>query len=174
VALEVDAVDVAGEWLRQIPHGADPLRRPQPPDDNRWQRGSVVDALYLADSEETLWSEWYRHLAERGLPPMQQLPRDLWRFRVPSLEVADLSNEERLARVGLSSPVPGRRTWPAYQECGEGLWHEGWPGLLAPSAARPDGLVLCLFIAGPALPATPIALPRMLAEPPIPPSGMRT
>jgi len=54
VALDVDAVDTAGEWLRHIPHSAGPRSRPLPPGDNRWQRGAVVDALYLAGDEETL------------------------------------------------------------------------------------------------------------------------
>jgi len=68
VALDVDAVDAAGAWLRHIPHSADPRSRPNPHGDNRWQRGAIVDALYLAGDELTLWAEWYRHLAERGLP----------------------------------------------------------------------------------------------------------
>ncbi len=175
MALEADAVDAAGEWLRQIPHGADPRLRPRPADDSRWQRGSVIDALYLAADEETLWAEWYRHLAERGLPPVHQLPRDLWRFRVSSLAVADLGDQDRLARLGLPVPTPGRKTWPAYQRVGEALWREGWPGLIAPSAARPAGLVLCLFLSAEApFPATPIAPPNTLVEPPIPPTGMRT
>lgn len=175
MAFEPDAVDAAGEWLRQIPQRADPRLRPQPPDDNRWQRGSVVDAVYLAADEETLWAEWYRHLAERGLPPLQQLPRDLWRFRVPSLPVADLRDEDRLARLGLPVPTPGRKTWPAYQRVGEALWREGWSGLLTPSAARPNGLVLCLFLsAGTPFPAAPIPPPNAVVEPPIPPTGMRT
>ena len=174
MALDVDAVDAAGEWLRHIPHSAHVRSRPLPPGDNRWQRGAVVDALYLARDVETLWAEWHRHLAERGLPPARQLPRDLWRFRVPSLEVADLSDEERLARAGVPPPTPGRKTWPPYQRVGETLWHEGWPGLLAPSAARPTGLVLCLFIDDPlVLPAAPVPPPTAVAEPPAPPMGAR-
>lgn len=149
--------------------------RPQPPGDNRWQHGDVVDALYLADSEDTLWAEWYRHLAERGVPPMHQLPRDAWRYRVALLEVADLTTADRLARIGLSPPIPGRRDWPPYQEVGESLWREGWRGLLAPSAARPEGVVLCLFVDDPAsLPARPTPPPRVVAEPPVPPTGMLT
>ena len=149
--------------------------RPQPPGDNRWQRGSVVDALYLADDENTLWAEWYRHLAERGLPPTQQLPRDVWRHRVPSMEVVDLHDAAHLARVALALPVPGRASWEPFQRVGEALWREGWPGLVAPSAARPDGLILCLFILSPsALPATVLGKPRVVREPPAPPTGMHT
>jgi hypothetical protein len=106
---------------------------------------------------------------------MHQLPRDLWRYQVPRLEVADLSTAYRLARVGLDPPTPGRKSWPSYQQVGETLWHEGWPGLLASSAARADGLVLCLFIETPtSLPAPPLPPPRLIREPPAPPTGMRT
>jgi RES domain-containing protein len=145
------------------------------PPDNRWQRGAVIDAIYLADEEATVWAEWYRHLAENGIPPAQALPRELWRWQV-NLEVADLSTEERLARVGLTQPTPGRRTWPPFQNVGEELWREGWRGLVAPSAARPAGATLCLFwegedeIAG----AQPQPPPRRINEPPAPPTGMST
>lgn len=175
MALDVDAVDAAGEWLRHIPHSANPLARPHPPGDNRWQRGAVVDALYLADDEATLWAEWYRHLAERGLPPTRSLPRDVWRFRVPPLEVADLSQGDRLARLGLPPPVPGRRSWSPYQRVGETLAKEGWAGLVAPSAARPAGRVLCLFVDDSLVtPAETVPPPRVVTEPPAPPTEMRT
>jgi hypothetical protein len=106
---------------------------------------------------------------------MHQLPRDHWRYRVPWLDVADLTTADRLSRVGLGPPTPGRRTWPPYQAIGETLWSEGWPGLLAPSAARTDGPVLCLFVEDPAtLPAEPVPPPRVITEPPAPPTGMRT
>ena len=173
--LDVDAVDVAGEWLRHIPHSADPLARPNPPGDNRWQRGAVVDAMYLAKDEETLWAEWYRHLAEHGIPPLQSLPRDVWRFRMPPLPVADLGHADSLARLGLPFPAPGRRSWPPYQRVGETLAKEGWAGLLAPSAARPAGLVLCLFVDDPLVPAAePVPPPSVVSEPPAPPTEMRT
>jgi hypothetical protein len=94
---------------------------------------------------------------------------------MPQLEVADLSSADRLARVGLNPPSPGRKGWPDYQQVGETLWQEGWPGLLAPSAARADGLVLCLFIKDPtSLPAQPLPPPHVVREPPAPPTGMRT
>ena len=131
-----------------------------------WQRGEVVDALYLADSEETAWAEWYRHLAERMIPPLAQMPRELWTWRV-DLEVADLSTPDRLAAVGLPPPVPSRHSWDSFQRLGKRLWKEGWPGLLAPSAARPSGQILCLFrdehgMQG----AEPMPPPRGISEPP--------
>ncbi len=121
-----------------------------------------------------MWAEWYRYLAERALPPLQRLPRDLWRFRVAATSVADLAGEERLKRVGLAMPTPGGSTWRRYQDVGERLWREGWPGLIAPSAARPEGRVLCLFVRAGEVPTKPLGRPRVVTEPPVPPTGMRT
>jgi hypothetical protein len=158
-----------------VSHGRNPRVRPAPAPNNRWQRGTVVDALYLADGEQTLWAEWYRSLAEAGLPPLQQLPRDVWRYRPRGLEVADLGDEHGLGRVGLTPPVPGRKTWRPYQAIGEQLWREGWPGLVAPSAARPTGRVLCVYVDDPgSLPVRPFGRSRVVREPPAPPKGMRT
>jgi len=146
-----------------------------PPPDNRWQRGDVVDALYLGDTPETVWAEWYRHLAELGVPPGRQMPRELWEWRIRGV-VADLSGAERLARVGLPLPRPGRASWPAFQAVGEALAGEGWHGLVAPSAARPAGQVLCLFRAedgSPMLDAVVVGSERV-DDPPAPPTGMTT
>jgi RES domain-containing protein len=176
VALDVDAVPVAGTWWRHAYPGSPALPERDPAPDARWQRGEVVDALYLADDEETAWAEWYRHLAELGLPPNRAMPRDLWRWSI-AVDVADLSTVAALERVGLQPPRPGRRTWPAYQGVGEALARDGWAGLLAPSAARPEHLVLCLFrrpgarrITG----ARAVGRPRRVDEPPAPPTGMTT
>lgn len=176
--LDVDAVAIAGRWLRHAPVGTAALPVHVSPPHNRWQRGEVVQALYLADEENTAWAEWYRHLAEAGIPPAQALPRSLWRWSVEAT-VADLSTDERLARVGLHPPRPGRRSWPAFQAVGEQLAAEDWPGLLAPSAARPEHHVLCLFRKGDngrAAPpgARPVGRPRRISEPPVPPTGMTT
>lgn len=175
MTLDVDATRVRGTWVKHAPPGLPPLPTRTDPPDNRWQRGSVVDAIYLADDEATAWAEWYRHLAENGIPPGQALPRDLWRWRV-DVEVADLSTEARLARVGLPLPTPGSHSWPPFQEVGEQLWREGWRRLIAPSAARPAGATLCLFWEGEdeidgAQPQPP---PERIDEPPIPPTGMTT
>lgn len=172
--LDVTAVAVRGRWLKHTYPGSQALPERDPPPDNRWQRGAVVDALYLADSEETAWAEWYRHLAELAIAPLAQMPRELWTWDV-DVEVADLATSDRLAAAGLAQPTPGRNSWPAYQRVGEQLSREGWAGLIAPSAARPDGRVLRLFrddrgVHG----ATPLPPPRLISEPPPPPTGLQT
>jgi len=62
----------------------------------------VVDAIYLASDEATMWAEWYRHLAERGIPPLQQLPRDVWRYRVETTSPPRSASPE-------SAPIDGIR-----------------------------------------------------------------
>jgi transcriptional regulator with XRE-family HTH domain/RES domain-containing protein len=138
------------------------------------QHGEVVEGFYLADSEETAWAEWYRALAEVALPPMRQMPRDLWRFQVDLERVADLSSPKQLARVKLELPVPDRRQWPAFQTVGETLFAEGWAGVLYASAARSESVALCLFRSSERLPGVR-ALPPPIRydEPPAPPRGLR-
>jgi RES domain-containing protein len=134
----------------------------------------VVDALYLADGEATVWAEWYRHLAEAGVPPGRQMPRALWTWEV-DVRVANLSTAARLERVGLPAPAPGRRSWRPFQEVGERLWREGWPGIVSMSAARPEGRVLCLFRDGDSVAgARPVGRAKIVREPPAPPTGMTT
>jgi hypothetical protein len=99
VTLSIPTVAVHGRWIKHTYPGSPPLPEREPPPDNRWQRGDVVDALYLADTEETAWAEWYRHLTERMIPPLAQMPRELWTWQV-DVEVADLSTPEKLAAVG--------------------------------------------------------------------------
>lgn len=169
MTLDVDPIDVWDRYFRHTLHDGNPHFRNDPPTDNRWQRGGVVEAHYLADSENTAWAEWYRHLAEFGIAPMAQMPRDLWEWEIKQVDVADLTTNARLARVNLPLPAPGRASWPVFQEIGETLWQEGWPGLLAPSAARPGGRVLCLFRT-----AFPLPPPLVYWGPPAPPVGMTT
>ncbi|MBA3427565.1 MAG: RES family NAD+ phosphorylase [Actinobacteria bacterium] len=173
MALEIDGTSIVGVWFRHVPAGGDPLFRPEHPADGRWQRGDVVEGFYLADSEATAWAEWYRALAEAAIPPMRQLPRDLWRFDVDVDHVADLSSPERLERVGLPQPVPDRRQWPSFQSRGETLFAEGWAGILCPAAARPHSLAVCLFRAADRLPGIRQLPPPMRhEEPPVPPRGL--
>lgn len=174
MSAEVAGIAVRGLWLKHTYPGSRALPERQPAPDNRWQRGDVVDALYLAESEETAWPECYRHLAERMIPPLAQMPRELWTWKV-DVEVADLSTLERLAAAGLGPPIPGRPSWPSFQRLGEQLWREGRAGLLAPSAARPTGRILCLFRNKDMLfGAEPLPSPRTITEPPPPPTGLQT
>ena len=131
-------------------------------------------ALYLADEPATAIAEWYRLLAERGLPPGRAIPHDhhVWQL---DLQLADLSTPERLTRVRLTPPTPGRRTWPPFQATGEQLFRAGFAGILAPSAARPRGLVSCIFDRGAWPPAGCRPLRAIeIHEVPPPPTGMTT
>jgi RES domain-containing protein len=141
----------------------------------RWQRGHVVDALYLADSPETAWAEWYRWLAEYGLPSAAALPRDLWRVEVELEDVVDLRSAESLRRLGLQAPRPSCADWRAFQEMGERLAADGHPALVGPSAARSQGTVLCVFWPPRARSRIePVGRPETTSEPPAPPRGLRT
>jgi hypothetical protein len=82
---------IEGTWIRHVPHRAELLGRANPPSDGRWQRGEVVSALYLADTEQTATAVWYRSLAEWGLSPQDHVPYDHHRWRL-ELDVADLSD----------------------------------------------------------------------------------
>lgn len=170
---------VRGVFFRHVPAGGDPLFRPEHPADGRWQRGEIVEGFYLADSEQTAWSEWYRALAELAVPPMRQMPRNLWRFDVHVEGVADLSSADLLAAVGLPSPTPARSQWSLFQEVGEALAREGWPAILYPSASRAEhsekNQALCLFrrtsrISG----VDPVGPSTRYDEPPAPPRDLRT
>ncbi len=89
--------------------------------------------LYLADEPATAIAEWYRLLAERGLSPGRAIPHDhhVWQL---DLQLADLSTPERLARVRLTAPTTGRRTWPPFQAAGEQLFRTGFAGISARSS----------------------------------------
>jgi RES domain-containing protein len=99
-----------------------------------------VGGLYLADTPETAWAEFYRAAAELEVPPAKLLPRDLWRYEVSLNAVADLSSDQALAAAGLSTPAPDSSDWPPFQAVGERLALAGAQGVLWHSAARPANL----------------------------------
>ncbi len=174
--MDLDTTYVSGRWWRHIPASGDVYYQPEMPADNRWQRGATVEAWYFADTEPTVWAEWYRFLAEAGLPPHRGLPRDLWRWEISLPTVADVSGESQLARLGLPTKLrPSRAQWPTFQPVGEAIFAAGYPALLCRSAARPDGKVLCVFRTTPEVPgATPLPPPVEVTEPPVVPTGMTT
>jgi RES domain-containing protein len=170
--LDVARIAVRGEWIRHAPHRSALLGRAERLTAKRWQRDEIVRALYLADEPDTAIAEWYRFLAERGMWPRGAVPHDHHRWEV-AIEVADLSTPERLAAVGLPQPEPSRGGWRAFQAVGEELWRAGWPGLLAPSAARPSSNVLCVFTDEWPLGCFPVGVDEIV-DVSIPPTGMTT
>ena len=132
----------------------------------------MVGALYLADSPETAWAEFYRAAAEMEIPPTKLLPRDLWRLSVALEDVADLRDPAALTAVGLDPAVPDRGQWPAYQAVGERLARARVQGVLYRSAARPAHRCLCIFAT--ALDGLTALDSERVDAPPAPPRGMRT
>ena len=135
---------------------------------------SIIEALYFADSHETAWARWYRHLAEMGSSPE---PTNATRLmEVAAFFVAGLSTHSRFTRVSLPVPPPTRSSWPPYQRAGEELHADGWPALVSPSAARPAiGRVVCAFRTTNVVPGLkPLPPPQLWKEPPAPPTGLRT
>lgn len=131
--------------------------------------------MYLADTEATMWAEWYRHLAEAAIPPHAALPRVVYDVTISRpLLIGDLRTAEAVAAVGAVLD-PTRRSWPACQQAGARLADAGWDGLLAPSAARPIGLALVMFwrVGAPA-PCRARGDGRVHVTAPAPPTGLRT
>jgi len=158
---------IGGVWWRHLPRDGNPLRHADPPADGRWQRGDTVGALYFAKEEETAWAEWYRGLAERGMPPEMGLPRDLWRYDIQLDEVADLSTGAALEEHGLQRPRPTQRQWPAFQKVGKTLWQAGARAILYESAAHPGNLALCVFVSEEGTSGLrPIPPPQTIEAPP--------
>ena len=167
---------VTGTWFRVARPASDPLALTPEPADGRWQRGAIVRALYLAESEATAWAEWYRHSAELGVPPQSRLPRAVYRFEVDVDTVADLTGEGVLAEHSIERLAPTRRQWPRTQPIGEAYWRAGRRGVLVPSAAHVEGRVLVVFRPTAERPKGVIALPRprRYTELPALPTGLRT
>jgi RES domain-containing protein len=173
--LPAPRIRIAGTWWRVTRSTADPLALTPEPADGRWQRGSVIRALYLGDTEETVWAEWYRHTSEAGVPPDQRLPRAMWRVDVDLEDVADLTGEGVLAAHGIDQLDPSRRQWTRTQQIGQAYWRDGASAVLAPSAARADGLVLAVFRTAATIPGVaPVPPPRRFRSLPPIPKGLRT
>jgi|GEM_PF-524679 len=173
--LPAPRIHVEGTWFRITRVGSEPFLWTDEPADGRWQRGSVVRAIYLGDSESTVWAEWYRHTAEAGVPPSRRLPRAIWKVEVDLEDVADLTADGVLAAHGLLRMDPTRRQWAETQEVGEAYYREGARAILAPSAARRGGRVLAVFRRGRGhRGVTAVPPPQRFDKLPSIPRGLRT
>lgn len=172
----VQSAHITGTWFRHIVHEGDPWFWPDPPASGRWQDGNIVQGIYLADSIETMWAEWYRALSAQNLAPRDMLPRDIWQWQVDLENVADIRERPALEELGVDVPRPSSEEWPACQDIGHQLWRDGYSALIAPSAARPvDGTALCVFRSRPHIDGlTPIPPPSRQIDAPVPPRGMTT
>lgn len=148
IELPAPRIAIRGTWFRITRTGGDPFFWTDEPPDGRWQRGTVVRAIYLGDDEATVWAEWFRHTAEAGVPPGRRLPRAIWRVEVDLENVADLTAEGVLAAHGVDRLDPTRRQWPETQPVGHAYYRDGATAVLAPSAARRGGRVLAVFRRG--------------------------
>jgi RES domain-containing protein len=173
--LPAPRIRVQGTYWRLTRADSEPFPWTAEPSDGRWQRGSVVRAIYLADDEATTWAEWYRHSAEAGVPPGRRLPRAVWRVGVDLADVADLTAPGVLEAHGVKRLDPSRRQWPRTQAIGEAYFADGARGLLAPSAAHRGGVVLAVFRRTKAHPGVrAIPPPTRHDELPPLPRGLRT
>lgn len=131
--------------------------------------------FYLADTEDTVWAEWYRHTSELGAPPASRMPRDTWRIEVNVTDIGDLSDMATLAVHGIGELLPTRRQWPLTQAIGEAYYRDGWRGILTPSAAHVGGQVLTIFRPLPSIPGLrPLPPAQPHTELPPLPTGLRT
>ena len=168
-------IHVQGTWFRITRVGSEPFLWTEEPADGRWQRGSVVRAIYLGDSEATVWAEWYRHTSEAGVPPSRRLPRAIWKVDVDLEDVVDLRAEGVMAAHGIARLEPSRRQWPETQAIGETYFREGARAVLAPSAARRGGQVLAVFRRGRGHRGlTAVPPPQRFDRLPAIPKGLRT
>jgi RES domain-containing protein len=173
--LPAPRIHVQGTWYRITRVGSEPFLWTEEPADGRWQRGSVVRAIYLGDSEATVWAEWYRHTSEAGVPPSRRLPRAMWKVEVDLGDVADLTADGDLAAHGIARLDPSRRQWSETQPIGEAYFRDGARGLLAPSAAKLGGRVLAIFRRGRGhRGAVAVAPPQRFEKLPAIPRGLRT
>ena len=86
--------------------------------------------------------------------------------------MADLTEPNALAALGLPTTIPDRAQWQAFQDVGERLASAGLQAVLYESAARPGHRCLCLF--APALDRLTALDHEHVDALPAPPRGMRT
>lgn len=102
------------------------------------------------------------------------MPRRLAEISVDLNEIDDLAGDGALERHGLPKPTPSSTTWASFQTVGEKLFEGGARGLVAPSAAREGGKVLCVFRPQPEIDGVEVVEISEISDIPQVPPGLRT
>lgn len=173
MAASIVRAPVKGTWARQVPAGGDALAtRPRRTPGRLHRPGEI--ALYLADTPQTAWAEWYRALAARAQNPADDVPRELYEVTVDLDDVIDLSSPRLRQEAALPARMlPSESQWPRFQRFATAMRAEGARGVLYSSAARTRSLCLCVFEAGRGglrVDHEPVSV----ISPPPPPRGTRT
>jgi hypothetical protein len=166
----VRAVNAVMFWrhafLPADPHAQDPLW--VTPEVGRWR--SPEGALYLADSETTMWCEYLRNTAaqaERADPTgglalagafdvralatqalVEMPPRGVWRVSVHLARVADLTSAAAVRALRRAGVHPGALLADDYGPCPDiAALHAQleWHGLISQSAALPERHSVAVF-----------------------------
>ena len=138
-------VGCVGEVVRHIAPGYLPLSGEGARiHGGRWNPPDSFPTLYTALTRETMLDELERAARRQGLTVADLLPRIEVRYGVGLQRVLDLRDPEALASVGLKPGDIAADDWTACQAVGEAAHHAGFEGILAPSAAEGDVLVVFL------------------------------
>ena len=103
-----------------------------------------VDALYLAATPAGAYAEFVRMVEYQGRL-LSDFPRDLHTISVPPLDVIDLTSVATLAAVGLSLQDVAANDQRPCQFVAEAILARGLQGLLAPSAAGVELVVIAAY-----------------------------
>ena len=162
-------VGFVGEVVRHIAPGYLPLSGEGARiHGGRWNPADSFPTLYTALSRETMLDELERAARRQGLTVADLLPRVEVRYAVGLHRVLDLRDPDALTRVGLEPADITADDWSACQAVGEAAHHAGFEGIVAPSAASGEVLVLFLdqIAAGSTLDVR--STEPLLPQPPVP------
>lgn len=102
-------------------------------------------AQYCALDVGSAIAELVRYEDLRDVEEASELRVDVWELRVDEGAIVDYSTPERTAAQGFAWEPLVSNSWEACQEEGSRIVELGGRGVLAPSAALPQGLTLTLF-----------------------------
>lgn len=109
----------------------------------RWNPPDVVSTIYVSTSESGAIAELRRLLAGQARGTVS-FPRQLHRIQLADIVAVDLTTEESLDAVGLTSADVADDDWTACQTVGNAVQYVGVQALRAGSATG-DGEILALY-----------------------------